>query len=114
MIITEEVIQYLSDRIDVGVYAEKPQTDETRYIVVEKTGGSRQNMLQHDTVAIQSYAQSMLEANRLNEEVKEAMDEMNHMKKISASRYQTDYNFTDISTKEYRYQCIYEITHVVS
>lgn len=114
MIIIEEVIQYLADRINVGVYAEKPQTDKTRYIVVEKTGGSRQNRLQHDTVAIQSYAQSMLEADRLNEEVKEAMDEMNQMKEIAASRYQTDYNFTDISTKEYRYQCIYEITHVVS
>lgn len=113
MMITETVIQYLADRINVGVYAEKPRTNETRYIVIEKTAGSRKNMLQQDTVAIQSYAQSMLEVDRLNEEVKEAMDEMNQMKKISASRYQTDYNFTDISTMEYRYQCIYVITHVV-
>lgn len=63
------------------------------------------------TFALQSYADSMYEAALLNREVIEKMKNMITLDEIFKVKLNSDYNFTDPSTKKYRYQCIFDITY---
>jgi len=48
---------------------------------------------------------------KLNEEVKKALNNMINLDEIASVRLTNDYNFTDTETKQYRYQCIYDIVN---
>ena len=47
----------------------------------------------------------------LNEAVKEAMVGFAELGNITRVELQTDYNFTNTATKQYRWQAVYLITH---
>ena len=51
----------------------------------------------------------MLAAAELNERVKAAMDELADIDDVSACRLNSDYNFTDTTTKHYRYQAVFDL-----
>lgn len=104
------ILDYLNGKLDVPVYLEKPASVPERYVVFEKTGSSRENFINSATIAIQSYAESMYEAANLNEKVKEAMDSIVSLPSVSKSRLNGDYNFTDTTKKQYRYQAVYDLT----
>ena len=53
----------------------------------------------------------MYEAALLNREVIEKMKNMITLDEIFKVKLNSDYNFTDPSTKKYRYQCIFDITY---
>ena len=103
------ILDYLNEKLDVDVYLERPEKAPTRYVLLEKTGGSRENYINSATVAIQSYAESMYEAASLNETVKKAMDEIIMLPSVLSSKLNSDYNFTDTARKEYRYQAVYDL-----
>ena len=103
------ILDYLNEKLDVDVYLERPEKAPTRYVLLEKTGGSRENYINSATVVIQSYAESMYEAASLNETVKKAMDEIIMLPSVLSSKLNSDYNFTDTARKEYRYQAVYDL-----
>lgn len=105
------IYNWLKQQLDVPVYMEEPSEKPDTFVLIEKTGSSRENWINHATFAIQSYALSMYEAARLNESVKKAMDNIVKSDEIGASALNSDYNFTDETTKRYRYQCIYDLTY---
>lgn len=109
--IEQILIDYLEDSLEVSAYAEQPETLEGKYILVEKTGGGSRYGIGNATMAVQSYADSMLDAAELCEEVKEVMEHLTDREEISACYLQSSYNFTDTSQKKYRYQAVYEITY---
>jgi hypothetical protein len=47
----------------------------------------------------------------LNNDVAEAMEEFAELGEVTHVELQTDYNFTDTTTKQYRWQAVYQITH---
>ena len=106
------VLNYLNNALSVPVRMEVPENPPTKLVVLEKTGSSREHRLNTATIAAQSYAGTLAEAAALNEEVKAAFDNMIELGTISACRLNSDYNFTDTSTKKYRYQCVYVITYL--
>ena len=81
------------------------------FVIIEKTGSTRSNMITTSTLAIQSYAGSMYETIQLNEAIKEAMDDAVTLQEVTKVALNGDYNFTDIDTKRYRYQAVFDITH---
>lgn len=105
------IIEYLSKQINVKVVAELSLDAPDRYVLIEKTGGSRENFINKATIAIQSYAESMYEAASLNELVKCAMDNITILPDVSSAELNSDYNFTDTAKKKYRYQAVYDITY---
>ncbi len=109
MILTD-LLQYLNGNLSVGVYAESPE-ELTNYVLIEQTGSSRINHIVTTTFAVQSYGDSMLDALTLNEEVKAVMDGFLALDNITRVELETDYNFTDTTTKQYRWQAVYNITH---
>ena len=111
--IEKTVLDYLNDRLDVPVWMEIPKGEvlPEEYVLLEKTGSRRSNHIDSVMMAIQSHADRMENAALLNEEVKQAMDDLIVLDEIGSSKLNSDYNFTDTQKKKYRYQAVYEITH---
>lgn len=103
------VLDYLSGSLSVPVHTEKPEKPPKEYVLIEKTGSSKENFINSATIAIQSYAESLYKAAALNEEVKATMDNIIVLDSISGAKLNTDYNFTDTTKKQYRYQAVYDL-----
>lgn len=93
-----------------NVYMEVPVNPPGQYIVLEKTGSAREDKIDRAQMAIQSYsANSLLEAATLNEAVKECLEDMaDNEDAIFAARLNSDYNYTNTASKEYRYQAVFD------
>ena len=103
------VLDYLSAALSVPVYMEVPAKPPDVFVLVEKTGSSRANRVNRATLAVQSWAETMPAAAALNEEAKAVMDGLSELDSISACRLNSDYNFTDTTTKHYRYQAVFDL-----
>lgn len=103
--------EYLDGHLSVPSFLERTGKMPKRFVLFEKTGSSKRNQLPSSTFAFQSYAESMYEAAKLNEEVKTAVEDLLMLDEISNVRLNSDYNFTDTTTKEYRYQAVFDINH---
>lgn len=106
------LIAYLNEQLPVEAYAEYPENAPAQFVLIEKTGSGLTNRLSRATVAVQSYGDSLLDAMELNEQVKQVMDALpDELDSITRSKLNSDYNFTDTSTRKYRYQAVYDITY---
>ena len=102
-----------SSTVAIPVSLEVPaQPTPQRYVVIEKTGSSTINRIPTANVAVQSCATTLYDAAALNEKVKAAMDAIVSLSAIGACRLDTDYNFTDPSSKTYCYQAVFRITYM--
>lgn len=109
--IEETVREYLLSELECDVYMQRPDNPPKRYVIIEKTGGGEDEHIYRATFAIQSYADSLYEASLLNENVKSAMRAITRIDSISKCALNTDYNYTDTRTNEYRYQAVYNLVH---
>lgn len=109
--IEKSILDYMTDHLDVTVAMEVPKNPPPRFVVLEKTGSSCVNHLNTATIAAQSYAESLAEAAKLNSVVKRAFFDMEAENGISDVYLNSDYNFTDTTTKKYRYQALFVITY---
>lgn len=103
--------QFLDGHLSVPSFLEKQNNMPDRYVVFEKTSGSKRNHLLSSTFAFQSYAKSMYDAATLNEELKSIVESMIELNEISGIKLNSDYHFTDTETKIYRYQAVFDIKH---
>lgn len=102
---------YLNMALSVPAYMERPDAPPASFVLIEKTGGSRQEHIQGAVIALQSMAQTLYKSAALNEEVKTVMDDLIDLPDVSAVHLNSDYNYTNKARKEYRYQAVYEIVY---
>ena len=108
----EQIIKdYLDGHFDVPSFLERPEKPPERYILLEKTGSSESNYINSATFAFQSYAESLFEAAKLNEQLKKCLNQSIEIAEISKAKLNTDYNFTDPERHEYRYQAVYDFKY---
>ena len=103
--------QFLDKNLATPSFLEKPAKPPKRYVLFEKTSGGEKDQISSSTFAFQSYAESMYEAAKLNEELKRAVKDLIIENDISRIKLNSDYNFTDTTTKEHRYQAVFDISH---
>ena len=108
--IAKTLLDYLDGALDVPVVMEAPE-QTTGYVLIDQTGSSRTNHIITTTFAIQSYGASLYDAMVLNDEVKDAMVGFAELDEITRVELETDYNYTNTATKQYRWQAVYLITH---
>ena len=108
--IAKTLLDFLGSNLDVPVVMEAPE-QTTGYVLIDQTGSSRTNHIITTTFAIQSYGASLYDAMVLNDEVKGAMVGFAELDEITRVELETDYNFTNTATKQYRWQAVYLITH---
>lgn len=107
--IEKTVLDYLSAKLIAPVYMETPEKIPSTYILVEKTGGGCENYIYRATLAIQSIAPTLYEAAELNEAAKSAMFCITDTENVSRCELNSDYNFTNSDTKQYRYQAVFDL-----
>lgn len=110
------VLDYLTTALDgVNVYIQEPESNpmpgSESFVVIEKTGSSYENRLFSATIAVQSFAPTLYEAAVLNEAVKAAMLDIITLDEVTRVDLNSDYNFTDETTKQPRYQAVFELVH---
>jgi|SRR5699024_2294875 len=104
------ILNHLKEKLDEHVNLEK-QDNLTTYVLFEKTSSGKSNHLPSATIAFQSYADSLYNAALLNEKVKIAVESLIELNEIRGLTLNSDYNFTDTTTKQYRYQAVYDIRY---
>lgn len=103
------IIDYLKERLDVEVLLEEPKNTST-FVLIEKTGGGEiNNFLNVASIAVKSYAGSLYDAALLNEKVKSVMKNLADLDEVSKVSLNSDYEFTDTTSKRYRYQAIFDV-----
>ena len=106
------MLDYLSANLTVPVFMEEPTEDLAAYVLIEKTGSTETNHIPTATLAFQSYGASLLDAAVLNNTVKQVVNDAIQLDTISSIRLNSDYNFTDTTTKKYRYQALFVVTYL--
>ncbi|WP_348920126.1 hypothetical protein [Enterococcus rotai] len=105
------VKRFLSDHLSVPAFLEREGEMPEKFVLFEKTSGGQKNQLSSATIVFQSYAESLYDAAMLNEELKAVVGDMITIDEISKIKLNSDYNFTDTTTKEYRYQAVFDINY---
>ena len=101
---------YLQKMVGVPVYAVVPKTVPKRYYVIEKTGGGLTNRVRDAMITVQSYAESMAAASAMNDYIIDVMVSAD-TPEIASVRLNSDYNYTDPTTKQFRYQAVFDVVH---
>ena len=105
--IEEIVFNYLKNKLNVPVTFEN--INEVEYVLIGKSGSSRFDFTNTATFFIQSYSSSKYNASLLNEKVKDAMYDLIELDEITSLHLNSDYDYTDTTTKKYRYQAVFDI-----
>lgn len=106
------VIGYLNGLDGIEAYAERPEDPPEEYLIIEKVGGGEENYISRATIAVQSYADTLIRAAEICRKVEKAMKEITDLNNISRSRLNSSYNFTDTESKKYRYQAVFDLTYM--
>ncbi len=109
--IEETVRNYLQETLNVPCFLEHEKNMPDEYIMIEKTGGNIDRMLRLSTLAIQSVSTSMYNSAYLSNRVVNTMPNLIEYDNVLKVSLNSDYNFTDTTTKKYRYQAVFDITH---
>ena len=106
------LLNFLKSKLEVPVFAVMPDlTKNKEFILIEKTFENNTNQLKECNFAVQSYADSLYNAILLDEHVQKVMQLFDATDNIASVHLTNDYNFTDTTTKKYRYQAIYKIKY---
>ena len=106
------LLNFLKSKLEVPVFAVMPDlTKNKEFILIEKTFENNTNQLKECNFAVQSYADSLYNAILLDEHVQKTMELFDTTNNIASVHLTNDYNFTDTTTKKYRYQAIYKIKY---
>ncbi|MDO5016539.1 MAG: hypothetical protein Q4E09_05990 [Eubacteriales bacterium] len=111
MVIERIIYEHLSKIMMVPVFTEEPQEKPNEYVLFEKVGGNERDYLRSATFTFQSFSTSLFGASCLNEITKDAVKGLVKCPEIAGVKLNSDYNFTDLDMKRYRYQAIFDITH---
>ena len=102
---------FMESRLSVPVFMEYPKESHKRFVVLRKAGSSRENMVDTAMFIADSYAESMFESAKLNEQVVTAFDSLADLDAIGSSKRGGDYNIPDTQNKRYRYQAVCNVTY---
>ena len=105
------IITYLETETGIPAYAERPKNPYPEYLLIERTGAGEENQIRRATMAVQSYADSLVRAAEINELVEKAMKEITDLENISKCKLNSSYNYTDTESKKYRYQAVFNLVY---
>lgn len=105
--VEQSFVEWLADRnYDASTY---PPEEGTEFVTVERTSGGVEDMLDHPTVAIQTWAQTAPRAEEMALSIRNALF---HSRPEGVAHIQVDglYPFWDEETRLPRYQLVLDCT----
>lgn len=109
--ILPKLIAFLTTELSPVYVGVEAPSETSGYVLIDQTGSSRSNQLTTAQIAIQSYGSTLYNALSLNDSVQTAMFKYAGQPEVASVKLETDYNFTNTATKQYRWQAVYQITH---
>lgn len=111
--IESTILSFLSEtELDAPIYMEIPSRPPEEFYVMENTGQRMTDHVRTTTLAVQSYAQSLERAADLAYDIDQViLNRLVELDEVAGVRVNSVHNFTDPSTKQYRYQGVYVVTH---
>lgn len=113
--IEKVILDYLNsnEKIKAPVKMEIPKDCPSKIYILEKTGGAMSNHVYHSTFVVQSISKdSRYDASDLNEAViHEMVYGLIECPDIVGVTLNSNYDFTDTTTKRYRYQAVFDVVH---
>lgn len=104
---------YLKNKLDVPVYVgEKPANKANEYVLIETIDSGRVDMIDAVTMNFKSFSTSLIKAAELNLEVKKALFDFVEVDSISSCKYGGGSQSIDTQSKEYAYECIFNIFYM--
>lgn len=107
MIVENEIRKLLISN-GIEAYMERPEEAPEEYCIVERTGSTSRNWVTTCTIAVQSIAQRLADAAVLNDRVKRLLL-FAEIDGIASIKLVSDYNFTNMAAKQYRYQAVFSV-----
>lgn len=107
----EEIVQKFIKSKGIPVYLEAPDEQPEEYVLIQKTGSSRDLAVNGANIAIQSIAPSKYKAACLNEKVIKVMETIIELDDVYRCDLSSDYDYTDTQKKMYRYQAVFNIVY---
>lgn len=107
------LIEYLNDVLDCQCYAEIPPNRPDRFVVVQKIDGGK--VLSHNMVTfnVECYEKTKYSACDLADEVKTLIfDFVDNADDVYLVTLGGERDNTNASTKEYRYELVFNITYL--
>lgn len=101
----------LEEQLKIPVFLEQPIEKPNKYVLIERKGMGEENHLGGSLFIFQSYAESMYESAILNKAVINEFKGLISLDEIVSISLNTDYIFTDVTTKKYRYQAVFDVKH---
>lgn len=107
----EKIVRtYLHTELDIPVYiGEKPLNKPDEYVIIETIDYGRTDFIDAVTLDIFSYSTSMQKAAELNQAVMRTMSNIIEVPTISAAKLAGGGQNIDRQTKEYAYECIFNV-----
>lgn len=110
--IEKATLDYLSRKLTCPVVMER-DGETAPFVLIKKTGSGRENRINSAMITLQSYGETLYKAAELNKQVIDKMSSMIELDAILKSSLNSDYNFTDPETKEYRYQALFDVKYLM-
>lgn len=105
------VRQKLEEQLNIPVFLEQPINKPEKYILIERKGMGETNHLGSSIFMLQSYAESMYESALLNKALISEFKGLISLDEMVSISLNTDYIFTDVTSKKYRYQAVFDVKH---
>lgn len=102
---------YLNNNLEANTYMEIPAEKPVRFYIMERTAGGETNHIREGSFAVQSYAPTLYEASLMNNAMINVFKGLIELPEISRVVLNSDYNFTDPTTQQYRYQANFVVTY---
>lgn len=109
--IEQVVIDYISDRLDVPVYAEVPNPRPEQFVIVERTGGPHKTIgMDQPLMAIQAWSTTRANAAQLAYQVDAVIfDLQDEDGRVTYVDRNSMYNYPDEDSGTPRYQMVYDM-----
>ena len=105
------VKEKLEEALNVPVFLEQPTNKPSKYLLIERKGMGESDHLGGSLFILQSYAESLYDAATLNKEVISEFKNLIYLDEMVSINLNTDYIFTDMTSKKYRYQALFDVKH---
>lgn len=105
------ILHYLEAHLNYPVYMLKPADPPKRFYLLELTGASLSETIFSATLALQSYAPTLLDAAEMSRTAIDVMIGAVELDEVARVDLNTNYNYTDPETKQPRYQAVFDVVH---
>ena len=105
------ILHYLEAHLTDPVCMLRPADPPARYYLLELTGAALSETIFSATMALQSYAPTLLDAAEMSRAAIDVMIGAVELDEVARVDLNTNYNYTDPETKQPRYQAVFDVVH---